>query len=296
MTKCYSIPEDLHEITVEDLKSKNTVFQKEVMRRWFFENYQDPVHECPYDSQEGGYIYIYGGPYDASDELFSEFGGTVDSNIIQEVADELDEEDIEWSGVPKREDFDDYFYDTLGTTSEPFNEFESAVTQLREMLDIKTTAANQQILLKMVYVNVITSLEAFLSDFFITKLGSDQFYLRRFVESNPEFKESKLSLSDIFKKYEALGDNVKEYLVELLWHNLPKLKPMFKSTFEIEFPSSIGLLVKATHKRHDLVHRAGKTKDGELIDIAVDEASTLIDEALAFAKHINDQQGIQPEF
>ena len=102
-------------------------------------------------------------------------------------------------------------------------------------------------------------------------------------------------LGDVYKR-QVLGENVKEYLVELLWHNLPKLKPMFKSTFEIEFPSSIGLLVKATHKRHDLVHRAGKTKDGELLDITVIEASTLIDEALAFAKHINDQHGIQPEF
>ncbi|HHG3600831.1 TPA: hypothetical protein ACPVZ0_002137 [Vibrio parahaemolyticus] len=296
MTKQYSIPEDLHKISVKDLKSEDAEFQKEVMKVWFFENYQDPVHECPYNSREGGYLYIHGGPYEANEELFSEFGDTIDESLIEELANELDENGIAWSGVPKREDFDFYFYDTLGSTSEPFNEFENAVNQLREMLDIKATAAHQQILLKMVYVNVITSLEAFLSDFFITKLESDEFYLRRFVESNPEFKEKKFSLSEIFKNYEVLGENVKEYLVELLWHNLPKLKPMFKSTFEIEFPSSIGLLVKATHKRHDLVHRAGKTKDGELLDITVIEASTLIDEALAFAKHINDQHGIQPEF
>ncbi|HCH01840.1 MAG TPA: hypothetical protein DEV85_08130 [Vibrio sp.] len=296
MTKSYSTPQDLHKITAKDLKSEDIEFQKEVMKVWFFENYQDPVHDCPYNGREGGYLYIHGGPYDASDELFSEFGGAIEESVIQDLSDELDEDGIEWAGVPKREDFDFYFYDTLGSTSEPFNEFESVVNQLREMLAIETTDAHQRILLKMVYVNVITSLEAFMSDFFITKLESDEFYLRRFVESTPEFKEKKLSLSDIFKQYELLGENVKEYLVELLWHNLPKLKPMFKSTFEIEFPSSIRLLVKATHKRHDLVHRAGKNKDGELIDITVNDVSILIDEALDFAKHINDQEGIQPEF
>ncbi|WP_104401799.1 HEPN domain-containing protein [Vibrio penaeicida] len=296
MSKIYSIPEELHKISVEDLKLKSTVFQKEIIRQWFFENYQDPVHDCPYNSREGGYIYIHGGPYEAGDELFSEFGDELDEKIIQEVADELDEDGIEWSGIPRQEDFDDYFYDTLGTASEPFKEFENAVNQLRDMLDIETSSAHQQTLLKMVYVNVITSLEAFLSDLFITKLESDDFYLRRFVESNPEFKKDKLPLSDIFKQYESLNGTVKEYLVELLWHNLPKLRPMFKATFEIEFPSSIELLIKATHKRHDLVHRAGKTKDGELINITVSEVSTLINEVLDFAKHINDQLGVQPEF
>jgi hypothetical protein len=41
----------------------------EAIVEWFGENFQDPVHEMPYNSREGGYQYIYGGPYDAAEEV-----------------------------------------------------------------------------------------------------------------------------------------------------------------------------------------------------------------------------------
>jgi hypothetical protein len=34
---------------------------------WFFENYEDPVERCPYT--EGDYVFIFGGPYDAREEI-----------------------------------------------------------------------------------------------------------------------------------------------------------------------------------------------------------------------------------
>ena len=32
-------------------------------------NFEDPANETPYESSEGGYIYIWGGPYDALEQL-----------------------------------------------------------------------------------------------------------------------------------------------------------------------------------------------------------------------------------
>ncbi|MEO8592699.1 MAG: DUF262 domain-containing protein [Candidatus Solibacter sp.] len=43
------------------------------MIRWFFENYEDPANGVPYESAEGGYQYIAGGPYDAEEVLSEEF-------------------------------------------------------------------------------------------------------------------------------------------------------------------------------------------------------------------------------
>jgi hypothetical protein len=40
---------------------------------WFFELYQDPAQGVPFDSREGGYQYINGGPYDAEDVLMEQF-------------------------------------------------------------------------------------------------------------------------------------------------------------------------------------------------------------------------------
>ena len=49
--------------------------QLDIMRQWFYERYEDPVNSQPYESSEGGYIYINGGPFDAREELETEFYG-----------------------------------------------------------------------------------------------------------------------------------------------------------------------------------------------------------------------------
>src|SRR5262245_31613642 len=43
------------------------------MVEWFHSNYEDPANHMPYESAEGGYQWIWGGPYDASDVLQDEF-------------------------------------------------------------------------------------------------------------------------------------------------------------------------------------------------------------------------------
>lgn len=37
----------------------------EAIKGWFLQNFDNPVHGTPYDSAEGGYMYIWGGPYEA---------------------------------------------------------------------------------------------------------------------------------------------------------------------------------------------------------------------------------------
>ena len=74
----------------------------EEIKSWFYQNFEDPVECLPYESKEGGYIYIWGGPYDPRDEIENEFSGIVDEEIIDEVASELEEISWEWSGNPDR--------------------------------------------------------------------------------------------------------------------------------------------------------------------------------------------------
>ena len=60
------------------------------MRAWFIHYYEDPVENTPYESAEGGYLYIWGGPYDTLEQLESEFGGAIAFDRIQEAAHELE--------------------------------------------------------------------------------------------------------------------------------------------------------------------------------------------------------------
>jgi hypothetical protein len=85
----------------DDPHSKDAIVAH--MRHWFLARYEDPNENTPYD---GGYVYIYGGPYDAREELEGAFATLIDEDLIAEVAAALEEEFQvhEWSGVPKRED------------------------------------------------------------------------------------------------------------------------------------------------------------------------------------------------
>ena len=77
------------------------------MLQWFFSEYEDPAENTPYESAEGGYQYIWGGPYEARDELYAKFGGIVSENLIEEVAEEIEKDGIfDWAPVQKSEDFD----------------------------------------------------------------------------------------------------------------------------------------------------------------------------------------------
>ncbi len=60
----------------------------EAMVEWFFLNFEDPAHHTPYESAEGGYQYIWGGPYDAKEELWDAFPDAPEE-LIERAADEI---------------------------------------------------------------------------------------------------------------------------------------------------------------------------------------------------------------
>ena len=85
-------------IAPSELKRAGFERQKEYMRHWFHRNFEDPSNETPRD--DGEFIYIWGGPYDAHEQLFDEFGSLVSEKRIQEVADEIVNEDGIYDWAP----------------------------------------------------------------------------------------------------------------------------------------------------------------------------------------------------
>ena len=47
------------------------------MEAWFRFRFEDPAHNTPYDSAEGGYIWVSGGPYGAREQIEEQFLGIV---------------------------------------------------------------------------------------------------------------------------------------------------------------------------------------------------------------------------
>ncbi len=77
------------------------------MVRWFFERYEDPAENTPFESAEGGYQYIHGGPVTADDVLDDEFATRFEPMEIQQAADFISEWGDEWVPVPSDESEED---------------------------------------------------------------------------------------------------------------------------------------------------------------------------------------------
>lgn len=278
-------------ITASELKRSGRETQLDVMRQWFHANYEDPVENTPYESAEGGYIYIWGGPYEPFEELEAEFGGIVPEKVIQELADELREITWEWTGHPEYDDVDDFLFESIAETSEHHKSFEESLGNVERLLSVDVSAPGKQHLLRLLFVNVITAVETYLSDLFISTVGKDKALLRRFVETTPEFKTEKISVSEVFKTADEIEKKARSYLMDVVWHHLGRVKPMFKDTLDLSFPNDMRDLFKAILIRHDLVHRNGKMKDGGEHTISEANVRTLIEQAKKFVAHIDTQWG-----
>lgn len=102
-TTQYYLPNGEGSIAAAELRRSDRETKMGVMRTWFYENYENPADNTQYESAEGGYIYIWGGPYDPEWELEAEFSSLVAGKLIKELAAELRDISLEWTGRPKHE-------------------------------------------------------------------------------------------------------------------------------------------------------------------------------------------------
>lgn len=283
----YYCPNMTSAVDKEQLKGLYEEEQIGIMRMWFYSNYEDPVEHCPYESREGGYQFIWGGPYNARDELESEFSELVSEEAINKLVEELDFHCFDWSGQISSDCYDEYFYSVIYDNYEFTETLKDNLNNIKRLLSIELNGELQQNMYKMLFVNVITALETFLSDAFIGTVLKDKELLRKLVSSNPDFAERKFTLNQIFDRYETIEKEVKTYLVDLIWHNLAKVRQMFKSTLCIDFPKDMSAIFQGIIKRHDIVHRNGRTKSGDIVTVSRDELIKLMNDVNKFAEGVD---------
>lgn len=276
-------------ISPDDLPNEDREIQLDVMRTWFFENFEDPAERTPYESREGGYIWIWGGPYDAQEKLGDEFGGVVPDDLIEELSSELNATCCQWAPTAKPGDYDEYLVDDIATITEFYRNYSGAISDIEKLLEENVDSSVECCFYRLIYVNVITAMETYLSNAFINSVVPNPELMRRFVESTPEFKSEKISLSDVYKAAEEIELRAKSHLADVVWHNLSRVKPMYKDVLGVEFDVELGDLFRAVLIRHDIVHRNGKTKSGEEILITKEDVKVLISMVEAFIKEVDEK-------
>jgi hypothetical protein len=92
---------------------------------WFGANFEDPVENTPYESAEGGYQWIWGGPYDAREEIESYFG-ELPEEVLSKVFEDIEES---WEWAPS----DSRIYDE-DPPDDPYRNMQDALDRVEEAL------------------------------------------------------------------------------------------------------------------------------------------------------------------
>jgi hypothetical protein len=118
----YYSDEDTIGVAANDLRRMRTADQVPYLTHWFLTYYEDPARSTPYNSAEGGYLYVHGGPYDAQEQISKEFDGIVSERVIEQAIETVQEDGIfDWAPHPNHPsrrdegmDFDDSEFDRAG--------------------------------------------------------------------------------------------------------------------------------------------------------------------------------------
>src|SRR5262249_15310534 len=86
--------------TPPDVRRLRDDIATETMVKWFQENFEDPAGSTPHD--EGEYVYIWGGPCDAREELDEVFGATASEQAIEAAVAEIEHDGWEWAPAESR--------------------------------------------------------------------------------------------------------------------------------------------------------------------------------------------------
>lgn len=200
---------------------------------------------------------------------------------IMNIPDEnlLDYKDIfpeeEWEDIP-----DDFY---AGYVNPHVKDIRVAVDKL-DCLDEET----KSLLYRNLFANVISCLEAYLSDTAIQRILNNPAYKRKFVESSIKYQNSQFKLSEIYHVNENLDKLINERLREIIYHKLEVVKPLYKCTFNIDL-GEISDLKQAIGIRHDIVHRNGHDKDGNMNEITKEKVIDLISKVSDFIGKIEVQ-------
>lgn len=168
-------------------------------------------------------------------------------------------------------------YEAIASNTLFFETFKSEIDNLKELNKITiANASTDKTLRRQIFIGVIASMETYLSDAFINTTLNSKDFTKKFVGTFHDFKERPISLNELFEYHEKIKTICKQAMLDVIYHNLPKVKGMYKDTLGVDL-GDIGTAYKAVLTRHDLVHRNGKTKDG--VEVLID--SVIIDQLIS---------------
>ena len=141
-------------------------------------------------------------------------------------------------------------------------------------------------LYRLLYANIISKMEAFLCDTIVNYVLSCEAHKRRFVQKYEPLATQKFQMSAIYAKYENLDKIIKGALTSIVYHDIELVKKLYKNVVDIELPYTKAI-EDAIQIRHDIVHRNGKDKDGNIHNVTRVDVEILSDHVKDFIYEVD---------
>lgn len=192
-------------------------------------------------------------------------------------------------------DDDEHGWLNLDPPDEPFAVYKDAIYRLQLIIGEhgiggkKSILQSSAVVNRMVYASAIGAMEAFLGDLLMRTVLAEKIALKRLLANESELKKTSISLVRIYENPNVVTDHVREYLAGIQYHNLSKIAKLYELALDIEvFPSKEirSALSRSVTIRHDLVHRNGKTKTGDPIELPTSTVENLINDLMTFGIHV----------
>lgn len=121
-------------VTRSQFRKLGRARQLAYMQHWFETYYEDPTNETPRD--DGEFLYIWGGPYDAHDVLGDEFGDLVSDERMQEAVDLVERDGIvDWAPTSRHPNYQAALEQDMPEDEPPAAEPETIEALLRRLED-----------------------------------------------------------------------------------------------------------------------------------------------------------------
>ena len=256
-----------------------------------FEIFEELAPEISMDNEHPGYVLLEFSE-DSPRELLKMVHGLQDGQFSLRLQSCL-------LDAPFGYNLDDEEWMYSGETSQPYKVFCDSHYHLSDILaeygegGSGVLRHSAPVIVRMVFVQLIAALEAYLGDVLVRTVMADRDAVLRLISNDKELLDKSFKLLEIEKKPKLVDETVRSHLQKIVYHNLGRVAVAYKTAFHIDIcPSKevMETLSVAIKLRHDCVHRNGRNKDGEeLTQLTTAYVRSILDVTYSFVTRINSE-------
>ena len=196
-------------------------------------------------------------------------------------------------------DFADFFYEEIFPKiyeeeifedEGVYDEFLRSIQTIKNLLNsVNFSDSNiEDRFYNLLFANIITSMESYLSDMFINTVLRDEDLILKLLKNSSFFNEKKYKIGEAYMWLKNKQGKIQSVLSTISFHNLKVAQELYEMVLGISFPEDREIIEEAVEARHAIVHRNGRTRSGDLVEINLYNIKETIDEIKSFISEIND--------